>query len=111
MSTSKFFTNRNGNTLMQEFNNIFDANPAIRHLDAVVGFLRSSGYFTLRPFLDNITKVRVLIGIDVDKYIVKAERRGKLFQGAEEEVKAECSAKFKADIEASHYSDAVEQGI
>ena len=111
MSTSKFFTNRNGNTLMQEFNNIFEANPAIRHLDAVVGFLRSSGYFTLRPFLDNITKVRVLIGIDVDKYIVKAERRGKLFQGAEEEVKAECSAKFKADIEASHYSNTVEQGI
>jgi hypothetical protein len=69
---SHFFTNRDGNTLMNEFEGILSNNPQVKNLDAVVGFLRASGYFSLRPFLDGINKVRVLIGIDVDKYIAKA---------------------------------------
>ena len=70
---AKFFTNRENNTLIKEFEGIINDNPHFKKLDAVVGFLRSSGYFALRPFLDKIDKVRILIGIDVDKYIVKAE--------------------------------------
>ena len=50
-----------------------------KKIDAVVGFLRASGYFSLRPFLDGIDKVRVLIGIDVDKYIAQSARQGKLY--------------------------------
>ena len=73
---SQFFTNRDGNTLMKEFEGILTNNPQVKNLDAVVGFLRASGYFTLRPFLDGINKVRVLIGIDVDKYIARAAQRG-----------------------------------
>ena len=68
----KFFTNREGNTLMKQFQGLLENNPNIKNLDSVVGFLRASGYFTLRPFLNSINKVRMLIGIDVDKYIVKA---------------------------------------
>ncbi len=77
--SSHFFTHRDGNTLMKEFEGILENNPQIKNLDAVVGFLRASGYFTLRPFLDNINKVRILIGIDVDKYIAKAHQRGEIF--------------------------------
>ena len=108
---SNFFTNRDGNTLMKEFEGITSHNPTIQFLDAVVGFLRASGYFSLRPFLNNITKLRVLIGIDVDKYIVKAANAGKLFFGAEEEVKEDCLQKIRKDIENSHYTQEVEQGI
>ena len=86
-------------------------NPQIRNLDAVVGFLRASGYFSLRPFLDNIGKVRVLIGIDVDKYIAKAAQQGKLFFGAEEEVKEEYLRKTRTDIESSNYRKDIEDGI
>ena len=74
--SSHFFTNRNGNTLMKEFEGIILNNPQIKNLDAVVGFLRASGYFTLRPLLSNINRVRVLIGIDVDKYIARAAQQG-----------------------------------
>ena len=62
------FTNKGGNTLLREFEGILLHNPQIRYLDAVVGFLRASGYFSLRPFLDNIQKVRILIGIEVHFY-------------------------------------------
>ncbi len=96
---------------MQEFEGILSNNPQIKNLDAVVGFLRASGYFTLRPFLNNITKVRVLIGIDVDKYIARAAQQGCLFLGAEEEVKEECMKKFQKDIEQSEYTKEVEEGM
>ena len=105
------FTNKGGNTLIREFEGILQHNPHIRNLDAVVGFLRASGYFSLRPFLDNIGKVRILIGIDVDKYIVQAVRQGKLFFGAEEDVKGDCLRKIRKDIESSHYKKEIEEGI
>ena len=108
---SHFFTNRDGNTLMNEFEGILRNNPQVKNLDAVVGFLRASGYFSLRPFLNNINKVRILIGIDVDKYIARAHQKGELFFGAEEEVKEECLRLLKEDIEHSHYTKKVEDGM
>lgn len=109
--SSHFFTNRNGNTLMQEFEGILQNNPQVKNLDAVVGFLRASGYFTLRPFLDSVNKVRILIGIDVDKYIVRAHQKGELFFGAEDEVKEDCLRLLKQDIEQSQYTKQVEDGM
>ena len=109
-SNSHIFTNRDGNTLMKEFEGVLQHNPQIRNLDAVVGFLRASGYFSLRPFLDSINKVRVLIGIDVDKYIAEAARQGKLFFGAEDDVKQDCLRQIRKDIESSNYRKEIEDG-
>lgn len=110
-TNSHIFTNRNGNTLMKEFEGVLQHNPQIQNLDAVVGFLRASGYFSLRPFLDSLNKVRVLIGIDVDKYIAEAARQGKLFLGAEDNVKQECLHLTRKDIESSSYSKEIEDGM
>lgn len=110
-SNSHIFTNREGNTLMKEFEGVLQHNPQIRNLDAVVGFLRASGYFSLRPFLDSINKVRVLIGIDVDKYIAEAARQGKLFFGAEDDVKQDCLCQIRKDIESSNYRKEIEDGM
>ena len=109
--SSHFFTNRDGNTLMDEFEGILSNNPQVKNLDAVVGFLRASGYFSLRPFLNGINKVRILIGIDVDKYIARANQKGELFFGAEEEVKDETLNLIKQDIEQSNYTKQVEDGM
>lgn len=96
---------------MKEFEGVLQHNEHIKNLDAVVGFLRASGYFSLRPFLDHINKVRVLIGIDVDKYIVQAANQGKIFFGAEEQVKEDCLRSIRKDIECSNYTQEVENGI
>lgn len=109
--TKRFFTNREGNTLMKEFEGLLEHNSSIKCLDSVVGFLRASGYFTLRPFLNSINKVRILIGIDVDKYIANANNKGQLFLGAEEAVKEDYLAQLRKDIESSTYSSQVEEGI
>ncbi len=110
-TNSHIFTNKDGNTLMKEFEGVLQNNPQIRNLDAVVGFLRASGYFSLRPFLDSINKVRVLIGIDVDKYIAEAARQGKLFFGAEDDVKQDCLRQIRKDIESSNYKKEIEDGM
>ena len=110
-SSTKFFTNKNGNTLMKEFEGILEHNESISNLDALVGFLRASGYFKLRPFLDGINRVRILIGIDVDKYIARAAKVGLLFYGAEDEVKQEYLDLLKKDIESAKYAKEVEDGI
>ena len=110
-SNSHIFTNRGGNTLMKEFEGVLFHNPQIRNLDAVVGFLRASGYFSLRPFLNSINNVRVLIGIDVDKYIAEAARQGKLFFGAEDDVKQDYLRQIRKDIESSYYRKEIEDGM
>lgn len=97
--------------MIREFEGVLSNNPSIKNLDAVVGFLRASGYFSLRPFLDNINKARVLIGINVDKYIAEAARQGRIFFGAEEEVKADCLQQIRLDIEQSGYKKEIEDGI
>ena len=108
---TRFFTNRGDNTLMKEFDNILSNNPHIKNFDAVVGFLRASGYFALRPFLDNINKVRILIGINVDKYIADAANRGEAFFGEEEKVKSDYLLQYQKDIENSPYTKEVEEGM
>ena len=108
---TRFFTNRGDNTLMKEFDNLLQHNPHIKNLDAVVGFLRASGYFALRPFLDNINKVRILIGINVDKYIADAANRGELFFAEEGKVKSDYLLQYQQDIESSPYTKEVEQGM
>ena len=110
MST-KFFTNKNGNTLIKKFEGVLTNNPMVKNLDAVVGFLRSSGYFELRPFLNGIDKVRILIGIDVDKFITEAANKGQLFFDDPDGVKEEYLCQYKQDIESAHYSKQVEDGI
>lgn len=108
---TNFFTNKEGNTLIKEFQGLLTHNHSIRNLDAVVGFLRASGYFTLRPFLNNIQKVRILIGIDVDKYIVQSHNKGVLFYGAANEVKEDYLDLVRKDVEQANYSKEVEDGM
>ena len=63
MST-KFFTNHEANTLLKKLEGVFEHNKDIEVFDALVGYFRASGYFAIRPFLNRVPKVRMLVGID-----------------------------------------------
>jgi adenine-specific DNA-methyltransferase len=65
MST-RFFTNHGEQTLFKKFQGVFESNPDIEWFDALVGYLRSSGYFALRPYLEKVPHIRILVGINVD---------------------------------------------
>ncbi len=110
MST-KFFTNQESNTLLNKFKGIFEHNTDIQHFDALVGYFRSSGYFRVRPFLDNVPHIRILVGIDVDKILAKYQSKGLLFQGDANQTLQEFLSEIKSDIQSAEYSEKTENGI
>jgi hypothetical protein len=78
MST-RFFTNQGDQTLLRKFQGVFESNADIEWFDALVGYLRASGYFAIRPFLSNVPHIRILVGINVDAIMSDYHRRGLLF--------------------------------
>ncbi|GIW21012.1 MAG: hypothetical protein KatS3mg068_0019 [Candidatus Sericytochromatia bacterium] len=77
--TTKFFTNKGENTLLNKLKGIFEYKKPY-YFDALVGFFRASGYFRIREFLNKVSKIRILVGINVDNLVLEATLRGLLFR-------------------------------
>ena len=77
--SSRFFTNNETNTLLKKFEGIFEHNPDLARFDALVGYLRASGYFAIRPNLGKVPVVRILVGINVDNIVEEYHKKGQLF--------------------------------
>lgn len=110
MST-KFFTNQDRNTLLNKFKGIFENNEDIEFFDAMVGYFRASGYFKIRPFLDKVPNIRILVGIDVDVILAKYQSKGLLFKGDANQTLLEFLDETKKDIQTAQYTKDVEDGI
>jgi HKD family nuclease len=110
MST-KFFTNKDDNTLFNKFKGIFEHNNNINHFDVLVGYFRSSGYFKLRQFLDNIDNVRILVGIDVDRLTQTSHSLGLVYQEDKENIGSSWQQDFINDIKQANYDEETEQGV
>lgn len=110
MST-KFFTNSGENTLVNKFEGVFTYNPNIQYFDALVGYFRASGYFRIRPFLDKVPKIRILVGINVDRLLANAQNKGLEFFKDHDKTKEEFIREIQEDIEKSDYDKETEKGI
>jgi superfamily II DNA or RNA helicase len=110
MST-KFFTNKDDNTLIQKFEGVFTYNPNIHYFDALVGYFRASGYFKIRPFLDRVPQIRILVGINVDRMIADAQKAGLEFFKNHEKTKDAFLERIMKDIEKANYDKDTESGI
>ena len=109
---SKFFTNREQNTLFNKLEGVFTHNESINNFDVLVGYFRSSGYFKLRPLLENVANIRILVGIDVDKITKEMHADGlALFKGDPEKTIKDWQGKFIADVHEANYEQQTEQGI
>jgi superfamily II DNA or RNA helicase/HKD family nuclease len=109
MST-KFFTNKDDNTLLNKLKGVFENLP-IYYFDALVGYFRSSGYFKIREYLKDVQEIRILVGIDVDHLISDAAKKGLEFNFNTDITRDEFIKEFKDDIQQSEYSKNVEEGI
>lgn len=110
MST-KFFTNSEENTLIKKFEGVFTYNPNIQYFDALVGYFRASGYFRIRPFLDKVPHIRILVGINIDKMLADAQKEGLEFFKNHEKTKEDFINKIRKDIEKASYDKDTEKGI
>ncbi len=111
MASTRFFTNDGENTLLKKFAGVFAHNPDIERFDALVGYLRASGYFALRPHLENVPQIRILVGIDVDKIVADYHRKGLLFLTDSGQTLHEFKDYLRRDIQSADYRADTERGI
>lgn len=95
---------------MKKFEGIFSS-VEIKKFDALVGFLRASGYFRVRKFIEEVDEVRILVGIDVDHLISEAARKGLEFNFNTQVTRDEFLSEIRTDIENANYKKTVEDGI
>ena len=110
MST-KFFNNIDA-TLLDKFHGIASAMANFDIFHAVVGYFRSSGYFKLRKELENVSEIRILVGINIDTILSRHDSR-LLFNADShpEEVVAQYRQQLVDDIRRAHYDADTEHGI
>ncbi len=108
---TKFFTNEQSNSLYEKFIGVFTYMPNLFAFNAVVGYFRSSGYFSIREHLLKVPKVKILIGINVDHLAAEAQRRGLMFFGEDKKTREEFVKWMQEDIKQARYDKKVEQGI
>lgn len=65
----KFFTNEPERDLYGRFAAILKSNT--QFFDVLVGYFRSSGFFKLYDALQDVEKIRILVGLNVDRFTVK----------------------------------------
>ena len=109
--SSKFFTNSQDRNLFDKFKGIFDNMANLYAFHAVVGYFRSSGYFALQPYLNQLKSVKILVGINVDSLFAESQRKGMLFFGDENRTKNEFLKWFIQDVKEAKYSAEVENGV
>ena len=76
--SSKFFTNQGTNTLENRLKDIL-THYDIKNLEFLIGYFRISGFKKIAKLLDNVDKVKILVGINIDKLTHDAQARGKKF--------------------------------
>jgi len=110
MST-QFFTNRDSNNLLTKFQGVLEHIPNLHSFDVLVGYFRSSGYFKLRPYLENIQQIRILVGINVDQLAAQYTELGQQYLKDQVETKEAFLEQLKTDIEQADYKKDIENGI
>src|SRR3990170_6247658 len=72
---SRFFTNEPDATLLSRFQKILENDT--QFFDVLVGYFRSSGFFQLYTSLKNVEKIRVLVGLNLDRVTYQVIKESK----------------------------------
>ena len=103
----KFFTNEPERTLYDRFSVILQNNT--QFFDILVGYFRTSGFFKLYPAMENIEKIRILIGLNTDKYTVEILDQA-LTLTTKESIEA-FARQIEAEFEKSEHTENIEKGV
>jgi len=107
-----FFTNEPGSTLLDRFKK---ALQYTRYFDVIVGYFRTSGFHLLHDAFEPIEKIRILIGLNIDRQafeiIENVRKQRKLDFESHKRTKEFYSDKVVSELENSEDSYQVEIGI
>lgn len=108
-----FFTNEEENTLQARFAKVLRSHT--QFFDILVGYFRTSGFFELYQSLEEIEKIRILVGINVDKKTVELIHAGEndqlSFHFSSKEIKDHYKKVVTKELESSDDTNKVELGI
>lgn len=65
----KFFTNEPERDLYSRFSSILKSYT--KNFDVLVGYFRTSGFFRLYEAMESVDKIRILVGLNVDRQTVE----------------------------------------
>ena len=103
----KFFTNEPDRDLYTRFSKILQSNT--QFFDVLVGYFRTSGFFRLYPAMEAVEKIRILVGLNVDKYTVDIiDQANKL---TVKEMNENFSNAVETEFEHSETTAEIEQGV
>ena len=75
--SSKFFTNRDDNTLENRLKDILSLHTGISQLEFLIGYFCISGFSKISILLENINSARILVGVNINALMLEAKERGK----------------------------------
>jgi len=107
-----FFTNEPGATLLDRFKKTL---KYARYFDVLVGYFRTSGFHQLYESFESIDKIRILVGLNVDRrtyeIIEASQSQGKLDFESHSRTKEMFVKHTVHEMNRSEDSQAVETGI
>lgn len=103
----KFFTNEPERDLYSRFSTILKNNT--QFFDVLVGYFRTSGFFKLYPAMEAIEKIRILVGLNVDKCTVDIIDQAE--QLTIKETKEKFSNSVENEFEQSETTSDIEKGV
>ena len=114
MSTDlTFVTNEPGNNLRDRFNTLLTDDT--RHFDCLVGYFYISGFHKIYLALENVDKVRILVGLQTDRTAYelwqRAQRDGELVLQSQASTKQRISQDVLSELEKAPDTEAIETGV
>ena len=114
MSTDlTFITNEPGHTLRERFGVLLRDDT--RYFDCLVGYFFISGFHKLYPALENVEKIRILVGLRTDRTVYELQQesnlQGELGLKSHATAKEEVSKDALSELEKSSDSAEIETGV
>ena len=106
-----FFTNEKGATILDRFKKSL---KDVQFFDILVGYFRTSGFYKLYESFDTIEKIRILVGLNVDKKVVdifEESRQRELNFKSHKTAKLDFSDELNTEMEKSEDNYNIEEGI
>ncbi len=107
-----FFTNEPGRTLLDRFRISLENNT--QFFDVLVGYFRTSGFYKLYESLEDVDKIRILVGISTDNKIIELIDSAHIeqleLQFSSKEIKDQFQTLINQEYDTSDDSYDVEQG-
>ncbi len=108
-----FFTNEPERNLYDRFNKILRSHTEF--FDVLVGYFRTSGFYMLYPAMEDVKKIRILVGINVDKktfYLLNYGEDEELnFIASHKNIKDSFANSIEEEMKKSNDTLEVEEGV